>query len=144
MQLSHCGSSHTPPPSYVPVHLRVPLSCWIRGSFTPHGQGTEATWPISVSGHVTGPTLPQTEPTSLGQPSGCIARTWDSHRCIHNHRYQFCVWLWHHIQTETIHETNTGLWNFSKILDTHINHSAVSCTQPPTCPSWESSYHVSE
>ena len=69
-QLSHCGSSHTAPPSYVPLHLRVPLSSWIRGSFTPHGQGTEATWPISVSGHVTGATLPQSVLTSLGQPSG--------------------------------------------------------------------------
>ena len=69
-QLSHCGSSHTAPVSYVPPHLRVPLSNWIRGSVTPHGQGTEATWPISVSGHVTGPTLPQTEPGNSGQPSG--------------------------------------------------------------------------
>ena len=39
------------------------------GSSNPHGQGTEASWPISVSGHVTRSTLPQTETSSLGQPS---------------------------------------------------------------------------
>ena len=68
-QLSHCGSSHMAPVSYAPPHLRVPLNSWISGSLTPHGQGTEATWPISVSGHVTGPALPQVDIGSSGQPS---------------------------------------------------------------------------
>ena len=72
MQMSHCGSSHMAPVSYVPPHLRVPLSCWTRGSGTPHGQGIDASWPISVSGHVTLSTLPQIESGSLGQPSGFI------------------------------------------------------------------------
>ena len=71
-QVSHCGSSHIAPVSYVPPHLRVPLSSWISGSLTPHGQGTEATWPISVSSHVTEPMLPQMEPVSSGQPSCAV------------------------------------------------------------------------
>ena len=47
-QLSHCGSSHTAPVSYLPPHLRIPLSCWISGSSNPHRHWTEATWPISL------------------------------------------------------------------------------------------------
>ena len=88
-QLSHSGSSHTAPVSYVPEQFRNPLSSWISGSLTPHGHGTEATWPISVSGHVTGPTLLQDDSCSLGQPSYIAGKSrWFS--LIHLPIYLYC------------------------------------------------------
>jgi len=75
LQLSHCGFCHIAPLSYVPPQRRVPCKSWISWSSTPHGQVTVAMLPISVSGHITGATLPQSEAGCSGQPSW-----WEKHR----------------------------------------------------------------
>ena len=127
MQLSHCGSSHIAPPSYVPPHLRVPFSSWIRGSFIPHRQGTEAISPISVSGHVTRPTLPQTEPSSLGQPSGF---TREGITCS----YSVCVCMTaaSHPNIEKINSRR--YWHYQNICDYNSAYKPyLVYTQSPKC-----------
>ena len=137
MQLSHCGSSHIAPPSYVPPHLRVPFSSWIRGSFIPHRQGTEAISPISVSGHVTRPTLPQTELSSLGQPSEF---TREGIRCS----YSVCVCMTaaSHRNIEKIHSRR--YWHYQNICDYNSAYKLYPCIHTVTqmLQSWKSTYHV--